>query len=143
MPAGMGKSSGKRWRSEVSSNYSVAVSPCIYARFSPIGSRRRGEVACKPRRGLLQQLSTVRRLRRWRGASRVWIFQKPEFLVSLVACEREFAEHHQSLTRTYKPTSDGSVAAITAGGELHRAANFGITGKSMSRRDTIVGSHPV
>ena len=33
--------------------------------------------------------------------------------------------------QTYKPTSDGSVAATTAGGELQREAKFGITRKSM------------
>jgi len=41
------------------------------------------------------------------------------------------------LIQTYKPTSDGSVAAITAGGRLHRAAKFGTNEKSMSRRDMI------
>jgi hypothetical protein len=41
------------------------------------------------------------------------------------------------LIQTYKPTSDGSVAAITAGGRLHTAAKFGTTEKSMSRRDMI------
>jgi hypothetical protein len=29
--------------------------------------------------------------------------------------------------QTYKPTSDGSVAAITAGGRLHNATKFGKT----------------
>jgi hypothetical protein len=43
------------------------------------------------------------------------------------ACECEFASHLYSLPQTYKPTSDGSVAAITAGGELHERAEFGIT----------------
>ena len=42
------------------------------------------------------------------------------------------------MTQTYKPTSDGSVAARTAGGGLHRATKFGTTEKSMSRHGMIV-----
>jgi hypothetical protein len=52
-------------------------------------------------------------------------FRLFDLLVAWIACE-EFAAHSM-LIQTYKPTSDGSVAARTAGGELHRASKFGIS----------------
>jgi hypothetical protein len=43
-----------------------------------------------------------------------------------MACEF-FAAHQIVFLQTYKPTSDGSVAALTAGGRLHIATKSGKT----------------